>query len=93
MKSFENKLNKIKIGTQCVHMASQKKHHDRIFIKQNDKQLQLFIFLTMPTMQLLDLKCNSSNSTKILSQSHKVSSLMRKNFPDGQFIASLNFTV
>ncbi len=47
-----------KIGTQCVHVASQKKRYDRMFIKQNETSSCNYLFLTMPTMQLLDLKFN-----------------------------------
>ncbi len=41
-----------KIGTQCVHVASQ----DRILIKHNKTiNAMLFLFFTIPTMQVLDV--------------------------------------
>ena len=57
-KSFLRYIFCKKIGTQCVHVASQKKHHDRMFIKQNETSSCNYLFLIMPTMQLLDLKSN-----------------------------------
>ncbi len=48
-----------KIGTQCVHVASQQKHQltikDRILIKHKAINAILFVFFTIPAMQLLDL--------------------------------------
>ena len=49
----------IKIGTQCVHVASQQKHQltikDKILIKHKAINAILFVFFTIPAMQLLDL--------------------------------------
>ena len=48
-----------KIGTQCIHVASQQKHQltikDRILIKHKAINAILFVFFTIPAMQLLDL--------------------------------------
>ena len=58
--SYKRISNIKKIGTQCVHVASQKKYHDRMFISKTRQAVafSLFIFLKMPTMQSLDVKSN-----------------------------------
>ncbi len=48
----------LKIGTQCVHVASQKKHQltkTGFLLQAQDNQCNIIYIFTIPTMQLLDL--------------------------------------
>ncbi len=58
-RQYETPIHIQKIGSQCVHVASQQKHQltikDRILIKHKAINAILFVFFTIPAMQLLDL--------------------------------------